>query len=665
MSNLGVDTGGTFTDFVFLDDGKLSCFKILSSPANPADAVISGCKDITDTVKGFNLVHGTTVATNALLEGRYGKSALITTKGFEDILEIGRQNRSQLYNLALEKPRVLIPARRRFGISERVTVGGEVLKGVDRKELKRVIDQLKKEKVSALAICFLSSFANPSNEQLVEEAAQQLSIPVCASYKALREFREYERLTTTVINAALMPIMDGYLTRLEGALQGALLRIMQSNGGSVSTRGARLYPVRTILSGPAGGVLGAKEVAAGAGFKDIISFDMGGTSTDVGLVKGDIRTVSETKIDNLPVKVPVIDIHSVGAGGGSLAMVDPGGALQVGPQSAGADPGPICYGKGKGVTVTDANLYLGRIDPDYFLGGNMPLYKEKVKRYLAKLARELKLPPEEAAQGIIRVANTTMERALRVISVERGHDPRDFTLVSFGGAGGLHACDLARRLSIPRVLIPRNPGTLSALGMMLSDVFHEYAQSVLLKLKDVDEKTLARLFVPLIERATGNMAGAGFVPSRIRFLPSLDMRYEGQSYELNLPLSLKKLWVAAKGFHNLHQKAYGYAHPGRECEIVTLRLRAVGKTKKPQIEPWHPSRSKSTPPAARPGSIYYRGKWWPTPVYERDHLLPGKFSAGPMLIVEYSATHFIPPRFRMKVDEWGNLIILTPEQKGR
>lgn len=664
MSNLGVDTGGTFTDFVFLDDGRLTCFKILSSPANPADAVISGCKDITDTLKGLGLVHGTTVATNALLEGKHEKTALITTKGFEDILEIGRQNRSQLYNLAVEKPRALIPARRRFGISERVTVSGEVLEEVDRKELARLLDQVKKEKVSALAICLLSSFANPSNEQLVEEAARQLSIPVCASYKALREFREYERLTTTVINAALMPVMDGYLTRLEQALQGSLLRIMQSNGGSVSTRGARLYPVRTILSGPAGGVLGAKEVAAAAGFKDIISFDMGGTSTDVSLVKGNIKTVSETRVANLPVKVPVIDIHSVGAGGGSLAFVDPGGALRVGPQSAGADPGPICYGKGKGVTVTDANLYLGRIDPDYFLGGNMPLYKERVGRYLAKLARELKLPPEEAAQGVIRVANATMERALRVITVERGHDPRDFTLVSFGGAGGLHACGLARRLSIPRILIPRNPGTLSAQGMMRSDVFHEYAQSVLLKLKDVGEKTLPNLFAPLIKRATGNLARTGFTPSKIRFLPSVDMRYEGQSYELNLPLNLKNLMLAARSFHSLHQKVYGYAHLGRECEIVTLRLRAVGKTKKPQIEPWQPSRSKSSRPAARAGSIYYRGKSWPTPVYERDSLLPGKSWTGPMLIVEYSATHFIPPRFRLNVDEWGNLVISTPEQKG-
>lgn len=662
MIRLGVDTGGTFTDFVYEQAGRLKSFKILSSPTNPASAVISGLNEFIESGQKLSLVHGTTVGTNALLERRLPKTALITTRGFEDLLAIGRQNRPELYNLFVTKPRPLVPARLRIGVEERTTVKGEVLLPVNEKELNETLARIKKAKVESLAICFLSSFANPANEMAVLKAARSLAIPVTASHQVLPEFREYERLSTTVINAALVPIMDKYLGTLEQALRGSYLRIMQSNGGSISSGAARAFPAFTIFSGPAAGVIGASEVAKRAGFTDIISFDMGGTSTDVSLIKGQVQTVNDTTVGQLPLKAQVINIRSVGAGGGSIAYLDPGGALRVGPRSAGAFPGPICYGRGAELTVTDANLFLGRMDPDRFLGGTMRLSRERILPYLSRLARNLGLANEEVAQGILDVVNANMERALRLVTVERGHDPRDFTLVCFGGAGGLHACDLASRLSIPRILIPRDPGTLSALGMLMADISRDYSITVLLHLSKIGAGRLKELLRPLMRRAESELRKEPLAQGKLQLFPSADLRYQGQSYELNLPLRLDRLDVSPEDFHRLHLKTYGYFHPGRECELVTLRLRAVTKVRKPELPVLHVPKINRKNPQSGVSKVYFAGKWGKTPTYNREELVPGTRINGPGVIHEYSATHFIPPGFRARVDSWGNLIIGSPKE---
>ena len=615
-----------------------------------------GVREIVPQAWGIGLIHGTTVGTNALLEGRTGKTALITTKGFEDILEIGRQTRPELYNLWVEKARPLIPAHLRFGIGERTSVKGELLKRPLKREVESILERVKRNRVEALAICLLNSFANPANERFIAHLASRLGLPVSASHQVLSEFREYERFSTTAVNAALIPIMGRYLEGLETSLHSSNIRIMQSNGGSISSRLARLFPVRTIFSGPAGGVVGAREVARMAGFDKIITFDMGGTSTDVSLVDGDIRVVNETSVAQIPIKMPVIDIHSVGAGGGSIAYIDPGGALRVGPMSAGADPGPICYSRGRDITVTDAHLFLGRIVPAYFLGGRMRLYKERVAPHISRLAKAMRTTPERAALGIIEVADAAMEKAIRVISVERGHDPRDFTLVCFGGAGGLHACHLAERLSIPQILIPREPGTLSALGMLLSDVIRDYSATVLMDLSRIDGQGIKKLLSPLIDMALEDMTKEGLPRGRLAFYPSADLRYKGQSYELNLPLSLEDMGIKAEDFHKLHERSYGYYHPGRECELVNLRLRVVGKVDKPQLERARVRRSPKPVPISR-HRVYLKDRWAALPIFSRDQLAPGSRFSGPALVVEYSATHFIPPGFKVDVDPRGNLLI--------
>ena len=463
MLRIGIDTGGTFTDFVRLDGASVRTLKLLSTPANPALAILEGLTRLLDD-EPCEIFHGSTVATNALLERKGARTALISTRGFEDIIEIGRQNRPKLYSLYPSRPDPLVPSALRFGITERVLYDGSVLVPLRTAELRAIRERLRRKRVQSLAVCLLFSYANPEHERRIGEALRGLGIPISLSHVILPEYREYERTSTTVLNAYLAPVMGRYLGDLEKQLQpargrkGCKLRIMQSSGGAVSARIAIREPVRTILSGPAGGVVGAWEIARKAGYQNILSFDMGGTSTDVSLCQGEIRITSESMIAHCPIGVAAVDIHTVGAGGGSIARIDEGGALRVGPESAGADPGPICYGKGDQITVTDANLCLGKLDPDYPLGGTLRLTPGKVEPALRALGRQMDVrTPQAAAQGVVDVANANMEAALRVISVERGYDPRDFTLVTFGGASGLHAVELAANLSIPRVLIPENP----------------------------------------------------------------------------------------------------------------------------------------------------------------------------------------------------------------
>ena len=488
MLRIGIDTGGTFTDFVVLDGDQVAVFKLPSTPDQPEKAVLAGLKRIVGEGREFLIQHGSTVATNAFLERKGAQCVLVTNMGFEDVIEIGRQNRPRLYNLTASRPKPLVSPKYRIGVKERSHWDGTKTVPLEKKSVDWVKSRVEQLKPESAAVVLLYSFLDPESENRLGEALESLGLPVSLSHQILPEFREYERTSTTLINAYVQPIMSRYLAGLtddETACKGRLM-VMQSNGGTISAETARKEPIRTLFSGPAGGVVGAFEIARQAGHEKIITFDMGGTSTDVCLCNGRIETTREAMIDHYPVSVQMIDIHSIGAGGGSIAWVDKGGLLKVGPRSAGADPGPICYGKGNEITVTDANLFLGRLDPDYFLGGELKLQPNRILPALNKLCRDLEessqrsWDPREVAEGILAIANSQMERAIRVISLQRGYDTRDFSLVAFGGAGGSHACDLARSLLIPRILVPLNPGTLSASGILRSDIVRDASRTLVL-----------------------------------------------------------------------------------------------------------------------------------------------------------------------------------------
>ncbi|MGA1790164.1 MAG: hydantoinase/oxoprolinase family protein [bacterium] len=654
MIIIGVDTGGTFTDFVFKDGDRWGVYKCLSTPRNPAEAVLAGLRHITGE-KAKQIVHGSTVATNALLEKKGVKTALITTKGFEDIVEIGRQNRHRIYDLAYRKESPLVPGSLRFGVRERTLCTGQILEAVDMEEVKGILPKIRESGAESVAVCFLFSYLNPDHERQVGDLLVQFTIPVSLSHEILSEFREYERTSTTLINAYVSPKMKGYVSHLIDALdQGDSLRVMQSNGGSISVEIAMRESVRTILSGPAGGAVGAYEIGKMAGFDKIISFDMGGTSTDVSLMDNRLSLTLESRIAGYPVKVPMIDIHTVGAGGGSIAYMDMGGSLRVGPESAGADPGPICYGRGEQITVTDAHLYLGRLIPEHFLGGGMGLRAERLQPYFARMGKALGLPPIELAEGILSVANTAMEKAIRVISVERGYDPREFTLFTFGGAGGMHAAYLARLLGIPKVLVPKSPGILSAIGMLMADIIKDYSLTVMRNQFTTDWEKLSQLFLSLESKGRDDLIAEGIDERGIILERFLDMRYAGQSYEIIVPFTAEYI----EGFHALHEKKYGYRNRDKTVEVVNLRLRARGIPDKPVFE-------KSPISSAQPSDESLVGEkeavfdYRPvkTKIYKREMLLSGNRIKGPAILVEYSSTIVIPPFAEVLVDAYGNLVM--------
>jgi N-methylhydantoinase A len=656
MLIIGADTGGTFTDFIWQDGNRQGVHKRLSTPHNPAEAVLAGLREIAGN-KPFQLVHGSTVATNALLEKKGARTALITNRGFEDIIEIARQNRPELYALQVKKIPPLVPPRDRFGIPGRVDHAGAISEDVSAKELAPLLMKLKKERFESIAVSLLFSFANPAHELLLAKVLAPLRLPISLSHQTLAEFREYERTSTTLINAYVAPKMDSYLGELEQRSGAQRFRIMQSNGGSISAATARRESVRTILSGPAGGAVGAAAIGRQCGQAKLIGFDMGGTSTDVCLIDGKLPLTTESTIAGYPVKVPMIDIYTVGAGGGSIARLDRGGSLQVGPESAGADPGPICYGKGEQLTVTDANLYLGRLIPEHFLGGGMQLDVARVRRRMESFAGELQLAPEAAAEGILAVANATMERAIRTISVERGHDPREFCLFAFGGAAGMHAAELARLLQIPRVMIPTAPGILSAYGMLQADVIKDYSQTVMLAEAETDFRRLRASLAPLEEQARRDLLAEGVAAERIELQPLLDMRYVGQSFELLV--ALEEAFVA--GFHRRHRQVYGYCNEQNRVEIVTLRLRAFGRPRHRQLPAV--ARGGAAPPAAsRLGMapVVFAGLSHETPLFERAKLEHGNRIAGPAILVEYSSTLVLPPDWSLQVDPCGHLLMDAP-----
>jgi len=657
----GIDTGGTFTDLVAEGPGGLRVVKVLSTPRDPARAVLAALDEASvPKGRGVTVVHGTTVATNTLLTRTGARVALVTTAGFEDVLALGRQARPRLYDLFQTAPDPIVPDALRFGIDTRTTHDGRLESPPRREDLERLAKALRRAKPESIAVCLLFSYANPRAEDAVVRAIERLKVPLSISSRLLPEYREYERTSTTCVNAYVAPRMCAYLEGLDRKL-GRRLRVMQSSGGSLSARAASAEPVRTVLSGPAGGVVGARAVASRAGYEKIISFDMGGTSTDVCLVEGEIRTTSEASIAGCPIRVPVIDIHTVGAGGGSIAWVDGGGALRVGPQSAGADPGPACYGKGRAITVTDANLFLGRLHAATPLAGRVRMKPGRIAAPLAAIAQNLRLSRDRATEGMLDIANSTMEKALRVISMERGHDPREFALVAFGGAGPMHAADLARALRIPTVIVPRMAGVLSALGLLFADVAKDFSRTLLISADTRGWRRTQSVFRDIEARARKEMAAEG-VPARdLRLDRALDLRYAGQSYELTVPAT----WDFATRFRRLHEKTYGHAYPGRAVELVNVRLRALARSPHPALPaPKRPGRADAREAIVGRQKMFFGGRWGSGLVLDRERLLPGAGMRGPAIVVEASATTVVPPDFGLRVDALGNLL-LSPASAAR
>ena len=688
---IAIDTGGTFTDCVWIDPAtrRLRMLKVFSTPADPSQAIVDALQKISPATD-LILLHGTTVGTNTLLERKGARTALVTTAGFEDAIEIGRQARPKLYDFFFDRIEPLVPKDLRFGINERTSADGEILTAPTPDELRELANHVAKANPRSVAISLLFSFANPKNEQAITEAISPLAVPLSISHQILPEFREYERTSTIVINAYLQPVMQSYLENLErraqelveerpfraakvGTKNRALapvprIFVMQSSGGITALSSAAREPVRTVLSGPAGGVVGAAATARASGFDRIIALDMGGTSTDVSLVESSVTTATHGHIAGLPISVPMLDIHTVGAGGGSLARFDAAGVLRVGPQSAGADPGPICYGRGLQPTVTDANLLLGRLQPTRFLGGDFTLdlgrTRHITQEWLKKQSSNLTL--EKFAAGVVRVVNATMEKAIRVVSIERGRDPRHFVLVAFGGAGGLHACSLADALSIPHVIVPALPGALSALGILASDVVKDYSRTVLWRVSGkIPTAQLNREFDALENAAAKDFRQEAW-PGRPHYHRTVDLRYRGQGYELNLPLTKNLL----KEFEQEHQRRYGYTHPNREAELVTLRLRAIVKSERAAATTRtvktdyvgtgafaRPGRAKLGGISSPKVQVLFDSKKLETKLYARDDLRPGQKYSGPAIITEYSATTVIPPGKSFRLDRAANLII--------
>ena len=661
----GIDVGGTFTDFAVLKDGQIIVYKLPSSPADPSKSILQGIDEL--GIRDAAFVHGSTVATNTLLERKGVRTALVTTQGFEDVLEIGRQNRLELYDLMIERPPVLVPRELRFGLNERVDHTGAVLSSPSAEELAALSKSIREAQVEAVAVSLLFSFLNPLHEEMIQEALEQQDtseVPfLSVSSDVLPEFREYERTSTIVVNAYVGPLVARYLKNLEKAM-GRSLRVMQSSGGSISASLASRQPVRTILSGPAGGVVGAFYIGSLSGHKEIITLDMGGTSTDVSLCPGRIKETSSANLGGYPISVPMIEIHSVGTGGGSIARLDEGGALLVGPQSAGADPGPACYGKGDHVTVTDANLVLGRLQPEHFLGGRLTLNHRRAEELMERLAKGVGVGTREAAMGIIRVVNSSMERAIRAISLERGYDPREFTLVAFGGAGPMHSCELAQELGIPRVLVPPNPGILSALGVTIADIVKDYSRTVMLRGHDVSRQRLEEEYARLEAQAREDMQQEGLNTERLLAQKSLDVRYIGQSYELTVDYPSTRSWQAltraiSSAFHKAHRRRFGYSDPSETVEIVNLRLKMVVPVEVPTPEPDPPAGESPAEAQTGEASVVFQEGTFTTSLYLRERLHCGNRISGPALVLQMDSTTVVPPGWGAEVDKWKNLVI-TP-----
>lgn len=683
---IGIDVGGTFTDLVAFDEkaGEIFFLKVPSTPFDPSKGVIDALKDLMKKrepeVSLF--VHASTIGTNLFL-GQLGlkipKGAVITTEGFKDILEIGRQKRPELYNPFFERPRPLIERHLRFGIKERINFKGEVLKPIDEQEIKSVAQKIKQEKVETIAIVFLHAYINPEHEKKAKEILKQQlpGMVIMTSSEIDPEYREYERMSTTVINSLLVPVVSTYLRKIKNRLKElkvkAPLYIMQSNGGLATFEVASQIPVATIESGPATGVIASAYWSKMLGIENILSFDMGGTTAKAGVVvKGIPQMINEYEVggnvhsgrilkgSGYPIRYPFIDLAEVSGGGGTIAWIDHGNALRVGPLSAGADPGPACYGKGgENPTVTDANLILGRLNPVGISGGKIKIFSELAEKSIRKkIAEPLGISIVQAAYGIIEIVNTHMIRALRLVSVERGYDPRDFVILAFGGAGPMHAAFLAEGLGVKNIVIPPNPGVFSALGLMLADFRHDFVRNIMKPASEINTELLEKIFGEIEKKAKKILQKEGFSPNHIVMERNLELRYLGQSYELIVPFH-KNFKVILQLFHQKYQKMYSYSMPDEPVEVVNIHLIAYGLIRKPKFRKI-PFTSSSSDALIDKKMVFFKGNAWiETPIYSRDALLPGHKINGPAIIEQSDATTVIPPGWNAVVDEFLNLTLVN------
>ncbi|MEV6620344.1 hydantoinase/oxoprolinase family protein [Amycolatopsis sp. NPDC051106] len=673
---IGVDTGGTFTDVCALDEhtGRLHVRKVSSTPDDPGRAIVTGVSQLLDEIGGRDLgevtyfAHGTTVGTNALLTGRGARTGLLTTAGFRDLLELGRGRRPSLYDLQADKPAPLVPRDLRLEAEERVRHDGRVERALDPEKIRALARQLRQQRVEAVAVCFLYSFVDPGHEQTAERIlAEELpGVHVSVSSAVLPEFREYERLSTVVVNAYLGPVVARYLVRLRTRLAELGLRVTphvtQSNGGVIPFETAERTPSRMVLSGPSTGVVGAAGIARAAGFPDIITFDVGGTSSDVSLVQDGVPKESTgTEIDGRPVRAPMLDIHTVGAGGGSIAWIDAGGALKVGPGSAGADPGPACYGRGTEPTVTDANVVLRVLNPEYLLDGQMKIDADAARTAVATVAGPLGMDVLDAAQGIVRVITANMARAIRVISVQRGYDPRDYTLVPFGGAGPLHAVRLARELGMRTVLVPETPGAQCAAGLLMTDIRADFLRT---RIMAPEEPGVAGVFAELETSATTWLAEENVPPERRRVERFVEMRYTGQNHELAVPvpdgvITADTVTQLTKRFTAEHERLYGYSAAEDAVQVVTFRVRAVGEVSRAELHraPLGDADASAAVRATREVYLPESGGFTPCPVYDRSRLNPGHRIEGPAVVEQMDTTTLLLPGDVAVVDELRNLVV--------
>ena len=697
---LGVDIGGTFTDATLIDEtsGQVRVGKVPSTPGDPSLGFMEAVHRMlrqAGVAPGdvAYVVHGTTIATNSIIEGKVARTGFITTDGFRDMLEIARQIRPTLYDLQFEKPRPLVPRYLCFGVPERLDAQGRVLVPLDEAAVRRTAERLRQEGVESVAVCFLHSYVNPAHEKRVGEILREAfpEAMVSLSSEVAPEFREYFRASTTVINACIRPVVGRYLQSIEARLRekglAAELLVMQSSGGVFTFAAASEKPVFMVESGPAAGVIAATYLGNVLGYRDIISFDMGGTTAKVGLIQDGTPKVTKdyevgaaartgvgaSRGGGYPIRTPVIDLVEIGAGGGSIAWVDSGGVLRVGPQSAGADPGPVCYGKGgTDPTITDANLVLGRLNPDYFLGGEMELDVEAGWRAIKeRCADPLGLDVVAAAHGIVEIANAAMVNALRLISVQRGYDPRDFVLMAFGGAGPVHANRLAAETEIPTTVIPMSPGITCAMGLLVTDLKHDYSVTLIRQVDRLDPAEVQEAYQGLEEQGQATLRREGMRPEDMTFLRQVDMRYVGQSYELTVPLPGGRLRATdiarvLDQFHLEHDRAYGYSAPGEPAEFVNLRLTATGKIAKPELRELGQDGRDVASARKTARRVYFSeaGGYVDCPIYDRYGLAAGCVVEGPAVVEEIDSTTVIHPGYQALVDKFGNLL-LTSSTGGR
>jgi len=691
---LGVDIGGTFTDAVLvnLSTGEFRTSKVPTTPRDLSAGFLRAIERVVveagvSPEEIAQIVHATTVTTNAIIENKVARSALITTRGFRDMLEIQRQIRPSLYDLFFDKPIPLIPRCLCYEVAERVTAEGEVLVPLNEDEVRRVVQQVKKEGVEAIAVCFLHSYINPSHEKMTGKVIQEMfpEVYLTLSSDINPEFREYFRASTTVINAVLMPIVAKYLDKLqrETASRGfkSGLYVMQSGGGLMTGKVARDKPATMVESGPAAGVIAASTLGALLGHSNVISFDMGGTTAKAGLIEhgrpkfavnyevGSAASSPDVRGgagSGYPLKTPVIDLVEIGAGGGSIAWIDTGGSLRVGPRSAGADPGPACYVMGGTLpTVTDANVVLGRIDPHYFLGGEIELDKKAAEKAIeAHCARALCKDVVTTAAGIVEIANANMVRALRIVSVERGYDPREYALIAFGGAGPMHVNGLIRELKIPTVIIPINPGITSALGLLMTDLRHDYVVTYICRLSRIDLRKVNKIYGDFELQGRNLLDDEGVKRDDIRISRFMDMRYVGQSYELTIPVPNKKIDVTALEeiatlFHKEHEKAYGHCTPEEPLEVTNLKLSATGLVNKPELKKLKKGNISPEIALRTRRKVYFTETkgFIQCAIYDRPKLTWGNVLKGPAIVEEKDSTTVIHPGYQAKVDRFGNLIL--------